>query len=224
MLFVCFSNFSTNSLWFPHSHARKIKKKREELEYSINHPSRELKDYVAYIKYERSLITLTKERSRIAKNSQNHTIVPSIAKRMKYIYTEAISRFPQSIRFWDEFVKFLQLSRFTTDVSPAYDRMLQVNVARICHYQKSTSMGSSPSIFHDQNSPFKHSAPFSFTATTSTHGFEPFSGSTTRTTTTTGSRAFCYAPNSITQSPRNSTRPCSKSSWRTSERPNRSWP
>lgn len=58
--------------------------------------------------------------------TSNHTILTSIADRMKQLYAQALSRFTQNIRFWDEYIKFLQSFKYTKDISSTFDRMLQV--------------------------------------------------------------------------------------------------
>lgn len=107
---------------------RKMKKARENFEYRITQPSRDIKDFVEYIKYERSVIGLTKQRTKIQKPSENHTICTLIAKRMKQLYAQALSKFPHNVRFWDEYIKFLQQFKFHKDISATFDRMLQVTV------------------------------------------------------------------------------------------------
>lgn len=110
-----------------HYFCRKIKKTREGFEYRIAQPSREIKDYLEYIKYERSLISLTKERIKLQKVNANNTIAKLIGNRMKQLYTQALSKFPEDTRFWDEYIKFLQTFKFTADISSTFDRMLQVS-------------------------------------------------------------------------------------------------
>lgn len=102
-----------------------MKKSRENFEYRVAQPSREIKDFLEFIKYERSLISLTKERVKLQKITQNNTIGKLIAQRMKQLYTQALSKFPQDTRFWDEYIKFLQQFKFSSDVSSTFDRMLQ---------------------------------------------------------------------------------------------------
>lgn len=102
-----------------------MKKARENFEYRVAQPSREIKDFLEYIKYERNLISLTKERVKLQKITQNNTIAKLIAQRMKQLYTQALSKFPQDTRFWDEYIKFLQQFKFSSDVSSTFDRMLQ---------------------------------------------------------------------------------------------------
>lgn len=104
-----------------------MKKARENFEYRITQPSRVIKDFVEYIKYERSIVGLTKQRTKIQKPSESHTICTLIAKRMKQLYDQGLSKFPHNIRFWDEYVKFLHQFKFTKDISSTFDRMLQVS-------------------------------------------------------------------------------------------------
>lgn len=105
---------------------RNMKKTRENFEYRVTQPSRSLKDFLEYIKYERKLISLTKERTQLQKITTNNTIAVMIASRMKQLYVQALSKFPQNTRFWDEYVKFLQQFKFHSDISTTFDKMLQV--------------------------------------------------------------------------------------------------
>lgn len=113
---------------FFYSHLfRKMKKARENFEYRVTQPSRDIKDFVEYIKYERSVIGLTKQRTKLHKLTQNHTIVTLVSNRMKQLYAQALSKFPHNVRFWDEYIKFLQQFKFSKDISATFDRMLQVS-------------------------------------------------------------------------------------------------
>lgn len=105
-----------------------MKKARESFEYRIAQPSKEIKDFLEYIKYERNLISLTKERVKLHKITQNNTIAKLIALRMKQLYTQALAKFPQDTRFWDEFIKFLQQFKFSSDVSSTFERMLSFHM------------------------------------------------------------------------------------------------
>lgn len=103
-----------------------MKKTRENFEYKISQPSRVIKDFVEYIKYERSLMATIRERIKVNKITTNHSILSLIADRMKQLYAQALSKFTQNIRFWDEYIKFLQNFKYTKDISTTFDRMLQV--------------------------------------------------------------------------------------------------
>lgn len=104
-----------------------MKKARENFEYRIAQPSRNLKDFVEFIKYERSILGLTRQRTKLQKLTKNHTISALISKRMKNLYVQTLSKFPQNLLFWDEYIKFLHQFKFTEDISSAFDQMLQVN-------------------------------------------------------------------------------------------------
>lgn len=79
-----------------------------------------------YIKYERKLLGTIKERMKQNKVAADHAILTVIADRMKQLYSQALSKFTQNIRFWDEYIKFLQTFKYTKDISSTFDRMLQV--------------------------------------------------------------------------------------------------
>lgn len=67
-----------------------------------------------------------KERLKQNSVAVDHAILKVIADRMKQLYGLALSRFTQNIRFWDEYIKFLQTFKYTKDISSTFDRMLQV--------------------------------------------------------------------------------------------------
>ncbi|XP_031620644.1 U3 small nucleolar RNA-associated protein 6 homolog [Contarinia nasturtii] len=110
---------------FTHEEILKMKKARETFEYRCTQPSRDIKDFVEYIKYERSLIGLTKQRTKLHKLTKNHTITTLIANRMKQLYAQALSRFPHNLRFWDEYIKFLQQFKYTKDIPATFDQILK---------------------------------------------------------------------------------------------------
>lgn len=93
--------------------------------------SRCLKDYLEYIKYERKLISLTKERVQLNKITTNNTIAVMIASRMKQLYSQALTRHSQNTRLWDEYLKFLQQFKFRSDISSTFEQMLQVYILHI---------------------------------------------------------------------------------------------
>lgn len=103
-----------------------MKKTRENFEYRMSQPSRVIRDYVECIKYERGLMGTVKERIKKNNITTNHTILTLIAERMKELYGQALSKFGNNLRFWDEYIKFLQAFKYTKDISSTYDRMLQV--------------------------------------------------------------------------------------------------
>lgn len=103
-----------------------MKKSRENFEYRIAQSSRNLKDFVDFIKYERSVFGLTKQRTKLQKLAKNHTISSLITNRMKNLYVQALSKFPHNLLFWDEYIRFLHQFKFIEDISSTLDQMLQV--------------------------------------------------------------------------------------------------
>lgn len=81
-----------------------------------------------YIKYERSLLGIIKERMKQNNItvSSDHPLITIVSDHMKELYTQALSIFTQNIRFWDEYIKFLQSFKNKEDISSAFDRMLEV--------------------------------------------------------------------------------------------------
>lgn len=86
-----------------------------------------MKDFLEYLKYERKLIALTKERVKLAPAPCNHSITKLIGLRMKQLYTQALSQFYDDTRFWDEYIKFLHNFKFENDIAATFDRMLSVS-------------------------------------------------------------------------------------------------
>lgn len=78
-----------------------------------------------------------KERMKQNNVPAEHTIVTVIGDRMKQLYSQALSKFTQNLRFWDEYIKFLQSFKYTKDISSTFDRMLQV-----CRFEISLNTNS----------------------------------------------------------------------------------
>lgn len=104
-----------------------MKKARDAFEHRIAQPTRNIRDYLEYLKYERGLVSLTKERAKLHKCSGNNSINKLIGNRMKQLYIQALAKFPHDTRFWDEYLKFLSQFKFTTDISATFERMLGVS-------------------------------------------------------------------------------------------------
>lgn len=105
-----------------------MRKARDNFEYKISQTTRKAKDYVDYIKFERNTFARVKERIKELKITSNPTILTLIADKMKTIYSQALSRPPTSgnVRFWNEYIIYLKNFKYLKDISPTYERMLQV--------------------------------------------------------------------------------------------------
>lgn len=104
-----------------------MKKTRESFEYRIAQPTRNIRDYLEYLKYERNLVSVSRDRSKALKCAGSNNIARIIGTRMKQLYTQALAKYPNDTRFWDEYVKFLAQFKFSADISAVFDKMLHVS-------------------------------------------------------------------------------------------------
>lgn len=78
-----------------------IIKKREQFEYKLARPQKEIVDYLDYIRYERSLMKLIIER-----NPNEHKLVHLTNQRITGLYNQSTKRFPNRQSLWDEYFVF----------------------------------------------------------------------------------------------------------------------
>lgn len=105
-----------------------MKKTSGSFESKIRQPSAVIKEYVEYIKFQQTLIGSIKQRTKDKKSAAAPTILSLIADRIKVIYSQALLKFPTNLRFWDEYIKFLQALKLKEDISSAFGQMLQVEL------------------------------------------------------------------------------------------------
>lgn len=79
-----------------------IIKKREQFEYKLARPQKEIVDYLDYIRYERSLVKLILER-----NPREHKLHNLTNQRIKGLYNQSTKRFPNRKSLWDEYFVFI---------------------------------------------------------------------------------------------------------------------
>lgn len=99
-----------------------IIKKREQFEYKLARPQKEIVDYLDYIRYERSLLKLIKERS-----PNERKLVNLISQRIKGLYNQSTNRFPNRKSLWDDYFVFItsSLCKFdNSEVSAVLDNTL----------------------------------------------------------------------------------------------------
>lgn len=102
----------------------------DNFDHKISQPKQAqppIRDYVEYIKYKQSLITTVKERAKENRTPAVHVLLISIADGIRTIYIQALADYPNNLRFWDEYIKFLQTAKYTNDISNAFKQMLQVS-------------------------------------------------------------------------------------------------
>lgn len=127
------------------------------------------------------MISLTKERVQLNKITTNNTITVMIASRMKQLYSQALTRYSQNTRFWDEYLKFLQQFKFLSDISKTFEQMLQVCSLRRLLIQ----VRSNIQVFF-----FQSFIVVSITVTKKTFGFVPFYGNLMKISTMKLLRGF----------------------------------
>lgn len=87
-------------------------KKREQFEYKLARPQKEIVDYLDYIRYERSLLKLIKER-----NAKEHKLQQLVRQRIKGLYNESTKRFPNRRSLWDDYFVFITSTMAKADNS-----------------------------------------------------------------------------------------------------------
>lgn len=111
----------------------------DNFDHKISQPKQAqppIRDYVEYIKYKQSLITTVKERAKENRTPAVHVLLISIADGIRTIYIQALADYPNNLRFWDEYIKFLQTAKYTNDISNAFKQMLQVSSQTLYFYIK----------------------------------------------------------------------------------------
>ncbi|XP_034190619.1 U3 small nucleolar RNA-associated protein 6 homolog [Osmia lignaria lignaria] len=113
---------------FDRNEIRGIAKKLKEYEYKIQRKSKTKEDYLRYIQYEMDLLKLIKQRrDKFGINQKKSDIDHTITNKMNRLYTDAIYKFQDDIRFWIAYIKFCKHVRFHNNVSHILGRMLQVH-------------------------------------------------------------------------------------------------
>lgn len=87
---------------FENDEIKTIIKKREQFEYKLARPHKEIVDYLDYISYERSILRLVNER-----NAKEHKLTNLISQRIKGLYNQSTHRFPNRKSLWDDYFIFI---------------------------------------------------------------------------------------------------------------------
>lgn len=102
---------------------RTIIKTREMYNYKITKQTRTMVDYCQFISYERELLSTITEREK-RRSEKVSNVQYSIANHIKNLYIDGLRYFPQDLRFWDAFFKFLKKTKFIPEVSSSFEKML----------------------------------------------------------------------------------------------------
>ncbi|XP_055371076.1 U3 small nucleolar RNA-associated protein 6 homolog [Condylostylus longicornis] len=101
---------------------REIIKQRERMHFKTSKPSRTVNDFVEYIKFESSLLKRIKARESLSGPSR---LQSSMANNIKNIYKIGLSYYPEKLKFWLEYIKFLKLQGYHFEVPGTYEKMLK---------------------------------------------------------------------------------------------------
>lgn len=92
---------------------------------------------MSFIKFERNLVTLVRERRKSKHIPQKKAnIEQAILNRIKILYRQTVHRFPEEVSVWDEYIQFCKIYKFGTEVSAILDRMLQFHADKPETWQK----------------------------------------------------------------------------------------
>ncbi|GAV54077.1 hypothetical protein ZYGR_0AK05790 [Zygosaccharomyces rouxii] len=95
---------------FTKSEVSSIMKKRTDFEHCLNSRGSSIKDYVKYINYESNVEKLRQKRvKRILQSSKSHSISDwSIEHRIEFIFQRGCNKFPQDLKFWSMYLRFMK--------------------------------------------------------------------------------------------------------------------
>lgn len=95
---------------FTKSEASAIMKKRTDFEHCLNSRGSSIKDYVKYIDFEANVDKLRKKRvKRILQSGRSHSISDwSIEHRIEFIFQRGCNKFPQDLKFWAMYLRFMK--------------------------------------------------------------------------------------------------------------------
>ncbi|XP_058057459.1 U3 small nucleolar RNA-associated protein 6 homolog [Anopheles bellator] len=102
-----------------------IKTKRFNLEYKVERKKKNLADFISYIEYENNFLKLLHERrQKLHIKHERLSLEVSVRKRIRVLYTRAITRFPHEYRLWVHYLGNCQKRREIAAGSRALDKML----------------------------------------------------------------------------------------------------
>lgn len=120
-----------------HYPSRDIIKERDLHSYRIQRLTKSLRDYLQFIKFEKNLVALIRERRKLKHIPQKKAnIEMAVLNRIKILYKQTVQRFPEHVRVWDEYIQFCKIYKFGTEVSPILDRMIQFHADKPETWQK----------------------------------------------------------------------------------------
>lgn len=113
-----------------------IMKKRTDFEHRLNSRGSSINDYIKYINYENSVESLRKKRvKRVLQNSKKNTISDwSVQQRIAYIYQRGCNKFPNELKFWAMYLKYLKTRGNQTSykkIQKVYNELLRLHPTNV---------------------------------------------------------------------------------------------
>lgn len=82
------------------------------------------------IKYEKRILFWIRGRSKMEmklSNPAHKKVIASIVGRIKLLYKEITTAYPENIMLWDQYIRFVLRNGYANEASSIIDEMLQVN-------------------------------------------------------------------------------------------------
>ncbi|GAU90343.1 hypothetical protein RvY_02771 [Ramazzottius varieornatus] len=113
---------------FTSDELKSIVAKRQKLEYNVQRYEKSVEDHLKYVKYEMSLLELTKlRRKRLGYDYKFNEIEGSIGKRCQLRLMRAETKYPNDMEVWRTHIQLCKLLRWNPAASQVYTRMLQLH-------------------------------------------------------------------------------------------------
>ncbi|AQZ12543.1 UTP6 (YDR449C) [Zygosaccharomyces parabailii] len=121
---------------FTKNEVSSIMKKRTDFEHCLNSRGSSIKDYVKYINYETQVEKLRQKRvKRILQSSKTNSVSDwSIEQRIAFIYQRGCNKFPQDLKFWAMYLRFMKNRGTRTSykkIHDVYNQLLKLHPSNV---------------------------------------------------------------------------------------------
>lgn len=121
---------------FTKNEISKIMKKRTDFEHRLNSRGSSTNDYMKYVAYENNVEKLRKKRvKRILQAGKTNSISDwSIGQRITFIYQRGTNKFPQDLKLWAMYLKYLKTRGAETSykkIHAVYNQLLKLHPSNV---------------------------------------------------------------------------------------------
>lgn len=104
---------------------RKIIQQRKDFDYKIDKKSKSIQDYLRYIAYENDILVVIVSRRRSKHTqSQRNNLEQFIAMKIIGLYKQALAKYPDQRRLYDNFITFCNKSKNKSEIPPYLEKLL----------------------------------------------------------------------------------------------------